>query len=87
MKNVIKLQNYFSPSELEPAIADWVEYYNNQRYHESLKNVTPADVYFGKDKEIIKKRNQLKEQTLALRRQQYLPFVGVYSIQWDEKSP
>ena len=77
MKNVIKLQNYYSPSELERAIAEWVEYYNNQRYHESLKNVTPADVYFGRDKEIIKKRNQLKEQTLALRRQQYLQFVGV----------
>jgi len=59
MKNVVKLQNYYSPPELEQAIADWVEYYNNQRYHESLKNVTPADVYFGKDKEIIKKRNKL----------------------------
>ena len=53
------------------AIAEWVEYYNNQRYHEALENVTPADVYFGRDKEIIKKRDKLKEQTLALRRQQY----------------
>ena len=77
MKNVIKLQNYYSPSELERAIAEWAEYYNNQRYHESLENVTPADVYFGREKEIIKKRNKLKEQSLALRRQQYLQFVGV----------
>ena len=77
MKNVIKLQNYYSPSELERAIAEWVEYYNNQRYHESLENVTPADVYFGREKEIIKKRNKLKEQSLALRRQHYLHFVGV----------
>ena len=77
MKNVIKLQNYYSPSELEQAIAEWVEYYNNQRYHESLENVTPANVYFGREKEIIKKRNKLKEQSLALRRQQYLHFVGV----------
>ena len=77
MKNVIKLQNYYSPSELERAIAEWVEYYNNQRYHESLENVTPADVYFGREKEIIKKRNKLKEQSLALRRQQYLQIVGV----------
>lgn len=77
MKNVIKLQNYYSPSELQRAIAEWVEYYNNQRYHESLENVTPADVYFGREKEIIKKRNKLKEQSLALRRQQYLQFVGV----------
>ena len=77
MKNVIKLQNYYSPSELEQAIAEWAEYYNNQRYHESLENVTPADVYFGREKEIIKKRNKLKEQSLALRRQQYLQIVGV----------
>ena len=77
MKNVIKLQNYYSPSELERAIAEWVKYYNNQRYHESLENVTPADVYFGREKEIIKKRNKLKEQSLALRRQQYLQIVGV----------
>ena len=77
MKNVIKLQNYYSPSELEQAIAEWAEYYNNQRYHESLENVTPVDVYFGREKEIIKKRNKLKVQSLALRRQHYLQIVGV----------
>jgi putative transposase len=77
MKNVVKLQHYYSPSELESAISEWVEYYNNQRYHESLDNVTPADVYFSRDKEIIKKRNKLKEQTLALRRQQNLQRAGV----------
>jgi transposase InsO family protein len=77
MKNVIKLQNYYSPEELERAIAAWVVYYNNQRFHESLNNVTPADVYFGRDKEIIKKRNELKEQTLALRRRQYLQIASV----------
>jgi len=77
MKNVIKLQNYNSPSELESAIAEWVEYYNHERFNESLVNVNPTDVYFGKDQGIIEKRNKLKEQTLALRRQQYLQVVGV----------
>jgi hypothetical protein len=77
MKNVVKLQNYYNPSELERAIAEWVEYYNNQRFHESLKNVTPADVYFGREKEILKKRDKLKEQTLALRREQHLQIAGV----------
>jgi len=47
MKNVIRLQNYYTPTQLAQAIADFDEYYNNQRYHESLKNLTPADVYFG----------------------------------------
>jgi transposase InsO family protein len=77
MKNLVKLQHYYSPSELERAISEWVEYYNNQRYHESLDNVTPADVYFGRDKEVIRKRNRLKEKTLALRRQQHLIRAGV----------
>jgi len=70
MKNVVKLQNYYTPSELNHAITEWVSYYNDQRYHEALENVTPADVYFGREKEIINKRDELKEQTLDLRRQQ-----------------
>jgi transposase InsO family protein len=77
MKNVVKLQNYYSPGELEQAIADWVVYYNHKRYHEALENVTPADVYFGREKEVLKKRNLLKEQTMARRRQQYLQLAGV----------
>jgi hypothetical protein len=59
MKNVIKLRNYYTPEELEQAIAEWVAYYNYERYHESLNNVTPADVYFGRRKEILQERNQI----------------------------
>ena len=77
MKNVVKLQNYYTPEELEQAIAAWVAYYNNQRFHESLDNVTPSDVYFGREKEIIERRNELKERTMALRRQQYYQMAGV----------
>jgi putative transposase len=62
MKNMIKQQNYYSPSELERAIAEWVAYYNNQRYHESLENGTPADVYFGREKEIIEKKINAKKK-------------------------
>jgi len=56
MKNVVKLQNYYSPGELEQSSADFVEYYNNQRYHEAIDNLTPADVYFGKSEEVLTKR-------------------------------
>jgi len=87
MKKVVKLQYYYSPPELENAIAAWVEYYINQRNHESLNNVTPADVYFGRDKDVLKKRNKLKEQTLALRHQQHLQRVSVQSNQYGGKSP
>ena len=47
---------------------EFVDYYNNKRYHESLQNVTPADVYFGRDEQILKKRNLMKEKTMLKRR-------------------
>jgi hypothetical protein len=48
MKNRILLENYFLPGDLEAQIETFVEHYNHRRYHESLKNVTPADAYFGR---------------------------------------
>ena len=72
MKNVVKLQNYYFPWELEQELSRFVDYYNNHRYHESLNNVTPADVYFGRNREILTKRDQIKRKTLALRRKQNL---------------
>lgn len=72
MKNIVNLQNYFLPSQLETEIASFVNYYNNQRYHESLDNLTPADVYFGRAKEVLTKRDQIQKQTLQQRRLQNL---------------
>jgi transposase InsO family protein len=40
MKNVVKLEKYFSPWELERALTAFVDEYNQRRYHESLDNVT-----------------------------------------------
>ena len=68
MKNIIKLEHYYSPEELETHIAEFVDYYHNRRYHESLNNVTPADVYFGRDKEILARRDIIKQRTLLKRR-------------------
>jgi len=68
MKNIIKLEHYYSPEQLEAHIAEFVYYYNNHRYHESLNNVTPADVYFGRDKEILARREDIKQRTLLKRR-------------------
>jgi transposase InsO family protein len=68
MKNIVNLQNYYLPTQLEIEIASFVNYYNHQRYHESLDNLTPADVYFGRAKEVLTKRDQIKKQTLQQRR-------------------
>jgi hypothetical protein len=56
MKNVMKLENYYFPWELEVAIGEWVEHYNHERYHESLDNVMPADVYQGRRNDILDQR-------------------------------
>jgi putative transposase len=68
MKNIVNLQNYFLPGMLETEIANFVEYYNHQRYHESLDNLTPADVYSGKAKEVLNRRAVIKKKTLQQRR-------------------
>jgi transposase InsO family protein len=72
MKNVVKLQHYYTPWELDRELARFVEYYNNHRYHESLDNVTPADKYHGRAEQIISQRNKIKRETLNLRRRENL---------------
>ncbi|MBI1256435.1 MAG: AAA family ATPase [Chloroflexi bacterium] len=54
------------------AIAAFVTYYNERRYHEALGNVTPADVYFGRAAQIQTRREAIKQKTLAQRRAQHL---------------
>jgi hypothetical protein len=70
MKNILLLENYYSPSELKDQIELFVDYYNNYRYHEALSNLTPADVYFGRDREILTRREHIKKRTMRLRRKQ-----------------
>jgi putative transposase len=67
MKNRVLLENYYPPGDLERQIEAFVDYYNNQRYHESLSNVTPADVYFSRDKAILRERKRIKKQTIRQR--------------------
>jgi len=68
MKNRILLENYYLPGELELNIGEFVTYYNNRRYHESLDNLTPADVYFGRGLTILKRRESIKRKTIQQRR-------------------
>lgn len=74
MKNVVKLDNYYAPEELEKALEKFVYRYNNERYHESLNNLTPADVYYGRGDLILKERARLKSVSLYKRRMEYQQF-------------
>ncbi len=68
LKNRILLENYYLPGALEEAIAGFVEHYNNHRYHESLVNLTPADVYLGRAESTLRKRKEIKARTIETRR-------------------
>ena len=59
---------YEAPSDLEVAIAGFVDHYNNRRYHQALGNVTPDDVLHGRREEILITRKEVKAQTLARRK-------------------
>jgi transposase InsO family protein len=76
MKNVVKLEHYYFPWELENAIAEWVAHYNHERCHESLDNVTPADVYNGRRNDILDRRSMIKSRTLMQRKVQNLRLAG-----------
>lgn len=71
LKNRILLDNSYLPGDLEQRIAAFVTHYNHDRYHESLDNLTPADVYFGRGSAILEERNRIKRQTIANRRLQH----------------
>src|SRR5260221_366493 len=68
MKNRILLDNYYLPGQLEQSIQEFVRYYNNCQYHESLDNLTPADVYFGRGQAILERREKIKRETIEQRR-------------------
>jgi transposase InsO family protein len=71
LKNRILLENYYLPSDLEAWIEAFIEHYNHQRYHESLSNLTPADVYFGRGHIVLLEREKIKRQTMEYRRLQH----------------
>ena len=68
LKGEINQLPYDMPSELEKAIAAFIEYYNYRRYHEGLGDVIPYEVYTGIHFEIIQKRKEVKSKTLQERK-------------------
>jgi len=68
LKNRILLENYYLPGDLEQKVGDFVACYNHLRYHESIANLTPADVYFGRGQTILLERERIKRLTIQSRR-------------------
>jgi putative transposase len=71
LKNRILLENYYLPGDLEAQIEAFVDHYNHHRYHESLDNLTPADVYCGRAAGILAERARIKRRTIQHRRLQH----------------
>jgi putative transposase len=68
IKREVNQLPYELPSQLERAIADFVDYYNYRRYHKALGNVAPADVLYGRREDILQRRKEVQIQTINRRR-------------------
>ena len=76
LKNRILLENYFFPEDLKAQIEAFVDHYNHHRYHESINNLTPAAVYFGRGQAILQQRERIKRKTIETRRLQHRKFAA-----------
>ena len=85
LKSHILLENYYLPGDLERAVASSIDHYNRRRYHESLDNLTPADVYFGRGPRILKRREEIKRRTLEQRRRQHFKRSSMSFNQMGQK--
>lgn len=84
MKEVVNLHVYDSPWDLARAIDSFYRFYNHERYHESLGNVTPADVYFGRAQEVLARRKARKDRTMKERRRRYEEWKKKREVLTDE---
>lgn len=71
LENRILLENYFLPGDLKGQIGKFISHYSHCLYHESLQNLTQADVYFGRGQQILEQRERIKQNTINERRLQY----------------
>lgn len=71
LKSRILLENYYLPGDLERPVAGLFDHYNHRRYHESLDNLTPTDVYFERGARILKRRDDIKRRIIEQRRRQH----------------
>ena len=68
VKNVVKLDNYYRPGQLEHKMKQFIQYYNYESYHESINNLAPSEVYYGTGERKLRRRKRIKQQTLIKRK-------------------
>jgi hypothetical protein len=59
---------YYVAVELQEYFKRFITYFSHERYYESLDNLLPTDVYYGRCQEILERRQAIKLDTLAMRR-------------------
>ncbi|MFC1958808.1 IS3 family transposase [Chloroflexota bacterium] len=69
LKREVNQLPYEAPGQLDKAIADFVDYYNYRRYHKALGDIAPADVLYGRRKQILLRRKEVRAQTINRRRE------------------
>ena len=69
LKRDVNQLPYEMPSDLEAAVVAFVSYYNHRRYHKALGNLTTSDVLRSRREDILRRRKELKTQTIERRRE------------------
>lgn len=72
IKNVVKLDNYHEPEELEKTLENFVNIYHNEKYRQWLQNLMPAAVCYGRGDEILKERERLKKNRLLTNEEMHI---------------
>lgn len=67
LENLNLLENDDLEGEREAATAAFVAYCSHRRCHESLGNLTPTDLSFGRGTAILAEREKIKPQTIRNR--------------------
>jgi len=49
----VYLKSYETVIEAKQQIGEYIAFYNNERFHQSLQNRTPAEIYFGEEENLV----------------------------------
>ena len=77
MRNILLSDNCYCQDDLKAEIRQFVDSYNHRRYHESLANVTPADVYHDLAAATLEQGEKVKRETVPQRKSEYRKALAV----------